>query len=328
MNAFAKLIRLPAVKGLFFLVIIFLGGCQKELSFEKPPAGGTAVFALVSSGSNCSDAVVSGVFQAGTALSAGAQITATVKVTTTGSWNFSTGTINGFAFVGTGSFAANGSQVINLQAVGTPAAAGTNTFPLNIGGASCSISVTVSAGSGGGGAGGTTSDIYYKATIGGTSYTQYVTDNNGYEAGSGMGGVDDVAFGAGINYANPPAPAGSTEMGIDKGLMHQYVSASNAQFKAFFAPGDYSYAPSSFSLGDGVRVSWTDPAGEHWDTRDGTVDQAGSTFKIISITDAPDALGRYYIKVKMQFSCKLYNVATGAMKQLTNGEMVGYFGKL
>jgi hypothetical protein len=117
-------------------------------------------------------------------------------------------------------------------------------------------------------------------------------------------------------------------MGVSKGLMHHYTSATQAQFKAFFAPGDYPYAPGSFSLGDGVAVTWTDTNGEYWDTRDGRVDQNGSTFKIISVEDAPDVTGTFYVKVKMQFTCKLYNVNTGAMKQLTNGEIVVYFGMI
>ena len=160
------------------------------------------------------------------------------------------------------------------------------------------------------------------------NYSQAVTDDNNYEAGSGSGGMDDVVLGGGINYANPPLPNGLTEMSVSKGVMHNYLSATEAQFKAFFAPGQYSFAPESFLQGDGVQVYWTDRNGEDWYTRDGRTDQSGSIFKIISVEDSPDALGRYYVKVKMQFNCKLYNVNTGAMKQLTNGELVAYFGKI
>jgi hypothetical protein len=178
------------------------------------------------------------------------------------------------------------------------------------------------------GGGSITGEIYYKATIGGVNYSQDVTDDNGFEAGSGMSGQDDVEFGGGINFMNPPLPAGKTEMGVAKGVMHNYQAATKAQFYAFFAPGNYPYAPASFSQGNGVVVVWTDPAGVYWSTQYGTADQTGSAFKIISTEDAKDALGRVYIKVKMQFNCKLYNETTGVMKELKNGEMVAVFGQL
>ena len=318
----------------FFFILLFFAitsiiSCQKEASFETSGSGGrsggTAVFTLVPSGTNCSDAVASGNFEEGTLLTTDSKLTVTVNVKQAGSWTFSTATINGFTFAGAGNFTATGSQVITLYAAGTPAKAGDFSFKVNIGGANCSVSVSVIAkGSGGGGTG----EYYYKATIGGINYYQSVTDNNNYEAGSGGGGLDDAAFGAGINYINPPAPAGLTEFGISKGIMHHYFTATQSEFKAFFAPGTYPYAPSGFPSGDGVGINWTDPTGAYWDTRDGAVDQVGSSFKIISTEDAYDALGRYYIKVKMQFNCKLYNATTGAVKELKNGEMVGAFGML
>jgi hypothetical protein len=316
----------------FFIAIAGLISCTKEKSTETgTPApggggsGGSAVFTLAPTGGNCSDAAVAGTFQAGTNLGADAKLTVTVNVTKAGDWTFSTASVNGFVFAGAGNFTTTGNQSITLFGAGKPTAAGNFDVNLNIGGANCKVTVTVNPQGGGGGG---TGDIYYKATIGGVFYTQSVTASNGYEAGSGMGGVTDVVFGGGINYANPPLPAGLTEMGVDKGVMHNYTSATPAQFKAFFAPGDYPYAPASYNNGDGVGISWTDPTGEHWNTRDGPVDQVGSTFKIISTEDAYDALGNYYIKVKMQFNCKLYNENTGAMKPATNGEIVVYFGML
>ena len=121
-------------------------------------------------------------------------------------------------------------------------------------------------------------------------------------------------------------PAGKTEFGIDKGVMHNYQTATQSQFKAFFPVGTVAYAPSVFSSGDGVKVYWTDATGANWETRNGPVDQTGSTFSIVTVSDFTDVVGDYYVKVKVQFSCKLYNTATGAMKQLTNGEAVIAFG--
>ncbi len=47
-------------------------------------------------------------------------------------------------------------------------------------------------------------------------------------------------------------------------------------------------------------------------TRDGPVDQVGSTFKIISVQDFVDLAGDYYVKVKVEFSCKLYSMSVQA----------------
>jgi hypothetical protein len=114
--------------------------------------------------------------------------------------------------------------------------------------------------------------------------------------------------------------------------MHGYLSATDAQFKTFFAPGNYPYAPpglSQYQNGDGVSVNWTDKDGANWSSYSATVAQpAGSAFKIISVEDAYDITGTYYVKVKMQFNCVLYKENSGLSVQLTNGEMVGYFGKI
>jgi hypothetical protein len=186
--------------------------------------------------------------------------------------------------------------------------------------------VTVTSGSGSG-----TPDAYYKANIGGIDYVQIVTDNNGFIAGSGLGGTDDVIISASIDYEYPPAPPNTTQIGIDKGLMHNYTSATDADFKAFFAPGAYPYEiPNSitYPTGEGITINWTDGNGNNWNTNFGSGDQTGSTFTIISVEDVYDLTGTYYLKVKVQFKCKLYKENTGEMKQLINGEFVGYFGKI
>ncbi len=314
---------------LLFCSLPFFWSCQKELSFETPVTPPTnpdsgAVFTLIASGNACSDASVSGSYTKGSPTNASNQVSISVDVSKKGDWSYQTGTVNGFAFTGAGSFSDTGIQTIILQASGTPAAAGNTSFPLNIGNANCSFSVAVSDGGDS-----VAAQYYYKATIDSVDYMQTVTEDNGYEAGSGLGGDDDVSFTASIDYASTPIPAGSTAMGVEKGIMHHYINSSNADFKAFFAPGDYPYTPGgSFDNGDGVNVSWRDKNGNDWDSNAGSADQTGSTFKIISVDDVFDAVGNYYIRVKMQFNCKLYQHDTGEMKELTNGEMVGLFGKI
>jgi hypothetical protein len=319
----------------FFVFLSLLAniGCQKEVSTELPASsggggtgGGSAQFALAPSGSNCSDAVVAGSFVAGVELGPDAMLTVTVNVTKTGDWSYSTRLVNGYVFAGAGSFTTTGNQTITLTGAGKPEKSGNNVFSLNMGGVNCSFVVTVAATGGGGGT--TLGGYYYKATIDGVNYVQDETLTNGYEAGSGLSGSDDVWFSAGIYYMNA-LPAGKTEFSIDKGMMHNYLSATQPQFKAFFPVGTVSYAPPGFSS-DGVVVYWTDPNGDSWSTRNGPVDQAGSTFKIISVQDFVDLKGDYYVKVKVEFSCKLYSTDPNntAVKILINGEAVVAFGMI
>jgi len=177
----------------------------------------------------------------------------------------------------------------------------------------------------------TTSTYYYKVTIGGKQYNQTATNTNGYVAGSSLGGTDDVTVSADISPEADPQPAGSVSLAITKGILHNYLALSNAQFYQYFTPGTFSYTTGPdydpFKNGDGFIISWIDENGTEWNTSAGTGDQTESTIKIISEQDAQSPIN-YYLMVKLQFSCKLYNTNTGEMKQLTNGEFVGLFGKI
>jgi hypothetical protein len=332
----------------FFVFLLLLAniGCQKEMSKDTlgsggtvggggSNSGGTAVFKLVPAGNNCSDAVVTGVIEAGTTLAADAVITVTVDVTKVGDWTYSTATADGFSFVGTGIFTATGSQVITLYGVGKPTRAGVFSFSLTIGGGSCLLPVLVApAGTGGGGGnGGTiTGDFYYKLTLAGTNYSQDVTSTNNYIADAGVAGTPDAMFAGGISYNTSTLPAGATEFGITKGTLHNYTE-TQAEFKQFFSPGNYPYATiNSTGTGltnDGIALTWIEPGGnDSWSTLDGSL-QSGSTFKIVSATEVTDASG-YYLKVKVQFTCKLYSIngiSNGQLisKAVTNGEAVVKF---
>jgi len=176
-----------------------------------------------------------------------------------------------------------------------------------------------------------TSTYYYKANIGGTTYSQTVTDTNGFEAGSGLGGTDDVTVAATIDPINNQYSATSTSMDIEKGILHNYLSLTDQQFYTYFAPGSFNFTSGPdydpYQNGDGFTITWIDPDGTEWDTYSGTGDQTGSTIKIISEQETQSPIN-YYVMVKLQFTCKLYNSNTGEMKQLTKGEFVGLFGKI
>jgi hypothetical protein len=306
-------------------------GCGKEKSIEPPTentggndttgieTGGTAQYSLGS----CADANVAGTYQVGKILSTDAIISIKVNVTHTGSWSITTGVVNGMVFLGTGTFTTLGIQTITLQGTGTPFAAGTNSIPYKVGSATCSLAITTTADDNSG----SSSDYYYSITIDGHVYSQTVTQDNNWEAGSGLSGAFDVTFGASINYGYDDAPAGATSFGVEIGTMHGYYDATDDQFRAFFAPGTRSYTK-DFSAMDGVNIGWKDANGVSWQTDYGTGDQTGSTFTIVSIENARDITGTLYLKTKMQFKCKLYNETTGEVKTVTSGEMVGSFGKI
>lgn len=315
---------------LLILSIFFIVSCKKEQSFEAGKdvgLSGTAVFTLVPAGNDCSDASTPGNFIVGQATTATELILITVHVTTPGTWAYKTATVNGFSFTGAGEFSATGDQLIALVATGTPVAAGETSFPLKIGSVDCSFDIPVTT------AGNDpTGETYYKATIGGVNYTESVTATNDYIAGSGLSGQDVVSFSASIKHLNSPMPAGFTAMVIDKGMLSGYLQATNATVKNFFAVNSYPFAPpgpSPYQNGNGVMVYWIDKTGAGWTSFHATQAQpATSSFKIISVEDAPDLTGTYYVKVKMQFNCTLYKVNSTETVVLTNGEMVSYFGKI
>lgn len=315
----------------FIAIMLLTGfGCGKENSIEPPTeaTGGTDATGIVTGGTaqfsinSCEDASISGTYQAGKALGSDAQIRIKLNVTRTGDWTMATGVVNGMVFLGAGSFTTTGTQTITLQGTGIPVAAGANSISYKIGNTSCSVTLTTT----GNDNAGNSSDYYYSITIDGKEYTQNVTMYNDWEAGSSLSGVDDVTFGAGINYGYEDVPAGSTSFGIEIGTMHGYYNATDAQFRAFFSAGTRNYTK-DFSVADGVSIGWKDPNGVYWQTNYGTGDQTGSTFSIVSIEDARDLTGTLYLKTKIRFTCKLYNEA-GEVKTVTKGEMVGSFGKI
>jgi len=149
---------------LALLGLTFIYSCQREKSFEvpgptSPGSGGTAVFALQGTGGNCMNATTAGNYVSGTAVAASNTVTIEVDVTTAGSYNIHTATVNGFYFSGSGNFTATGLQTITLTATGTPSAQGSQVFTVVAGTSTCTFSVNVAA-AGSGGGGGTTGNHF------------------------------------------------------------------------------------------------------------------------------------------------------------------------
>jgi hypothetical protein len=292
----------PGANGCEFAVIFSGTSTTAEFTYD----GGA--------GNSCTDALPAGIYTAGTALDATNTVALKVNVTTPGTWAITTPVVNGFSFSGAGSFTVLGSQTVTLNAIGTPLAGGSFEFtPSNNG---CAFPVTVQPGVAAG-------EFYYEATIDGVVYKEIATGTNGYEAGSSIGGFEDVIFSSNISPATQPIPANQTEFTISKGVLHNYSTATNETFKSFFAPGTY---PLVTSGSDGITLSWTDGSGTLWTTDNPPGTQTGSLFTIISTEELP-VVTDYYIKVTATFNCTLYDL-NGNSITVSDGTYVGVFGKL
>jgi hypothetical protein len=292
-----------------------------QLSINPPDK---AAFNLVSSDMQCVSSTQFGWLTVGVPATSSTFYTVGINVTKTGTWSLSTQTVNGVTFSGSGIFNSLGVISVHLFASGTPTAPAKYAYAPFVEFPGCSVAVEIVSNTP------APPTYYYFATINGVYYHQEA-NNIDFRAGSSLGGTDDVDFSADIGPVNLPPPANATSLEITKGLMHHYLSVSDADFRGFFIPGNYPYTngpeTNPYQNGNGVYIIWTDPQGNFWSTTYGSHDQTGSTFSIISVQDAHDGV-RDYVKVKMRFSCKLYKQGTGEMKQLTNGEMVSLFGKL
>lgn len=161
--------------------VLLFAACSKETSFEASSttatgttavgiATGTAKYSLTGAGSTCIGAVVSGTYQAGTALVASDTVQLQISVDTIGTYTISTNTTNGFLFSATGTFTQKGLQTITLTGSGTPVGAANITFtpPVGVG---CSFVVTVTAAANTAGAGSITSGYTWQFTAYGKTYS-------------------------------------------------------------------------------------------------------------------------------------------------------------
>ena len=110
-------------------------------------SSGTAVYVFNGNPNACTAPVISGTYQAGTAL-APATNTVVIKanVTTAGTYSITTPTSNGMTLTATGTFAAVGpNQDVTFRASGTPVAAGNTNFATGVAAVTCTITIPVTA---------------------------------------------------------------------------------------------------------------------------------------------------------------------------------------
>ncbi|MEJ7586023.1 MAG: hypothetical protein WKI04_00540 [Ferruginibacter sp.] len=127
---------------LLFILSIFFYSCEKEYSIEGNVVAGTAVFSFTGSPGTCTNAVVTGAYDAGVALGATNNVTIEIDVTTIGSYSITTATINGISFSGTGSFTVTGPQTVSLAGSGIPLVSGTFSFTPDPGGCVFPVVIT------------------------------------------------------------------------------------------------------------------------------------------------------------------------------------------
>ena len=122
------------VAGGTFSISPGLDGCDFPVAIA-----GTAVYSLNESAENCSSFSISGSYAAGKILTATNFATVSVTITAIGTYTISTEKINGISFSASGTFTSPDVQIVQLNGLGTPLAAGTFSYTPGI--SSCSITV-------------------------------------------------------------------------------------------------------------------------------------------------------------------------------------------
>jgi hypothetical protein len=130
---------------LFVFLLPFLFSCNKEYSLEGNAAGGSAIFTYSGSPDACTDAVVTGNYQAGNTLDLNNKVTLSVNVSIIGNYSITTNTVNGISFSGSGSFTTPGIQTIVLTGSGVPIAGGTFDISPGVNGCDFPVDITGTA---------------------------------------------------------------------------------------------------------------------------------------------------------------------------------------
>ena len=163
---------------------------------------------------------------------------------------------------------------------------------------------------------------YFNLTINGISYQQGCGNESQYMASSYIRGSVNAEY---VGFVGPDSLStqpDATYFAFGKGLMPNFLSASNEDFLHFYAPGKLTYVvgpdANIFQNGNGVWLSWIDRDGQGWYSWKG--DQKESSFEILSREEMRDDQNRLFVKVKARFNCKLYKQGISENMQQANGE--------
>ncbi len=134
----------PTTSGTDSFTVTYDGG---TCTFNVNVAASSSTGSLQGAPGACLGSSVQGTYTASTALVSGNAISVTINVLTTGAYNISTDTVNGYSFSASGTFGSTGTQTIVLNNNGgTPSSSGTDNFTITYDGATtgtCSVDVTV-----------------------------------------------------------------------------------------------------------------------------------------------------------------------------------------
>jgi hypothetical protein len=130
------------IKSIILVVTVLLAftSCQKELVFNN---NGVSAGSFKKDGAgNCQPVVITGIFKAGEALTNALFVDIQVSVSTPGTFDIRSDTINGYSFskIGTVVFGIN---TVRLYPNGKPVFAGKNNFTVKYGTSTCSFEITV-----------------------------------------------------------------------------------------------------------------------------------------------------------------------------------------
>lgn len=134
----------PANDGIYNFTVTYTTS-QCVVPVTVLPAGGAvdAVLTLDGAPDQCMNYVLAGNYITGVAMTTANTVVINVNVTTPGTYTISTQQSNGMTFTGAGTLANTGVQTITLTAAGTPIAAGSANFPVQVGTSTCNFAVVV-----------------------------------------------------------------------------------------------------------------------------------------------------------------------------------------
>ncbi len=159
--------------------------CTFSITVTSSGGGGSAVYTLGGSPSNCTGVTLAGTYQQGVTLS-GNTVKVDVTVTAIGTYSITVAGVNGVSFSATGSFTTTGPQQLTLQGTGTPTASGPFNYIISgPGGTTCTFTVTYTSAPPGGGnldyIPQTTGSNWSTKLVGGgpgdTTYMEIITNN-------------------------------------------------------------------------------------------------------------------------------------------------------
>lgn len=122
------------------------GGASCKFSVQVSDVTLTeAVFTLKGSPDQCMESTLAGHYFSNAETDTSHYVTVKVDVTTAGTYNLMTESVNGYFFSGSGVFLSPGEQLLTLLAEGTPVAGGDDIFTISTGTSSCTFTVNVTA---------------------------------------------------------------------------------------------------------------------------------------------------------------------------------------